>query len=218
MKKIILTLMLFLSIATSAFAIDVVPNAVSLNCANTFGVYQVDHAIVIYDKPDEKATIKQKIVWTSENVIPKSLSLADLFVVYIQKKDLALMAVTDETDDWVEVIYNNRTGEKGWIKKDDPYKFNTWVNFYNMYGKKYGLVILNGAPETVYSMYGTPEEKQKVISTINRPELINLNIIRGNWMLVTVLDSDQTPKTGYVRWRSDDGVKYLFPNLQNNAQ
>lgn len=87
-----------------------------------------------------------------------------------------------------------------------------------MYGKKYGLVILNGAPETVYSMYGTPEEKQKVISTINRPELINLNIIRGNWMLVTVLDSDQTPKTGYVRWRSDDGVKYLFPNLQNNAQ
>ncbi len=218
MKKIILTLMLFLSIATSAFALDVVPNTVSLNYTNTFGIYQVDHAIVIYDKPDEKATIKQKIVWTSENVIPKSLSLADLFVVYIQKKDLALMAVTDETDDWVEVIYNNRTGEKGWIKKDDPYKFNTWVNFYNMYGKKYGLVILNGAPETVYSMYGTPEEKQKVISTINRPELINLNIIRGNWMLVTVLDSDQTPKTGYVRWRSDDGVKYLFPNLQNNAQ
>lgn len=218
MKKIILTLMLFLSIATSAFALDVVPNTVSLNYTNTFGVYQVDHAIVIYDKPDEKATIKQKIVWTSENVIPKSLSLTDLFVVYIQKKDLALMAVTDETDDWVEVIYNNRTGEKGWIKKDDPYKFNTWVNFYNMYGKKYGLVILNGAPETVYSMYGTPEEKQKVISTINRPELINLNIIRGNWMLVTVLDSDQTPKTGYVRWRSDDGVKYLFPNLQNNAQ
>lgn len=218
MKKIILTLMLFLSIATSAFALDVVPNTVSLNYTNTFGIYQVDHAIVIYDKPDEKATIKQKIVWTSENVIPKSLSLTDLFVVYIQKKDLALMAVTDETDDWVEVIYNNRTGEKGWIKKDDPYKFNTWVNFYNMYGKKYGLVILNGAPETVYSMYGTPEEKQKVISTINRPELINLNIIRGNWMLVTVLDSDQTPKTGYVRWRSDDGVKYLFPNLQNNAQ
>lgn len=218
MKKIILTLMLFLSIATSAFALDVVPNTVSLNYTNTFGIYQVDHAIVVYDKPDEKATIKQKIVWTSENVIPKSLSLTDLFVVYIQKKDLALMAVTDETDDWVEVIYNNRTGEKGWIKKDDPYKFNTWVNFYNMYGKKYGLVILNGAPETVYSMYGTPEEKQKVISTINRPELINLNIIRGNWMLVTVLDSDQTPKTGYVRWRSDDGVKYLFPNLQNNAQ
>lgn len=218
MKKIILTLMLFLSIATSAFALDVVPNTVSLNYTNTFGIYQVDHAIVVYNQPDEKSTIKQKIVWDSENVIPKSLSLADLFVVYIQKKDLALMAVTDETDDWVEVIYNNRTGEKGWIKKDDPYKFNTWVNFYNMYGKKYGLVILNGAPETVYSMYGTPEEGKKVISTINRPELINLNIIRGNWMLVTVVDADQTPKTGYIRWRSDDGVKYLFPNLQNNAQ
>lgn len=49
--------------------------------------------------------------------MPKNITLPDLFVVYLEKKDLALMAVTDETDDWVEVIYNNSTGERGWIKK-----------------------------------------------------------------------------------------------------
>ena len=83
-----------------------------------------------------------------------------------------------------------------------------------MYGRKYGLIILKGAPETVNSMYGSTDDDAKVISTINKPELINLNVIRGNWMLVTVVDADNVPKTGYIRWRSDDGVKYLFPNLK----
>ena len=113
MKKIFLTLLLLSSIGLSVFAADVVPNAISLNYTNTFGVYQVGHAIVIYSEPNEKSAIKEKIVWDDENVLPKDLRLTDLFVVYIGNKDLALMAVTDETDDWVEVIYNNTTGEKG---------------------------------------------------------------------------------------------------------
>ena len=123
------------------------------------------------------------------------------------------MAVTDETEDWVEVIYDNSTGERGWLKKDDPFKFNTWVNFYNMYGRKYGLKLLKGAPEATSSMYGTPES-EKAISVIKHPDLINLNIIKGNWMLVTVVDADRTPKTGFIRWRSDDGTKFLFPDVK----
>ena len=199
---------------SATLAVDVLPDAVSLNYVNTFGVYQVGHAIAVYEEPSEKSAIKQKIVWDDENVIPKNLKLTDLFIVYVGSKDLALMAVTDETDDWVEVIYNNSTGEKGWIKKDDPYKFNTWMNFYSMYGRKYGLVILSGAPDTVNKMYGSTDDDAKVISTMNKPELINLNVIRGNWMLVTVVDADNAPKTGYIRWRSDDGVKYLFPDIK----
>lgn len=214
MKKIFWALLLFVFLGIKVCAANVIPDAVSLNYTNTYGLYQVGHAIVVYNEPDDKSPIKQKIVWNKDGVLPKNITLPDLFVVYLEKKDLALMAVTDETDDWVEVIYNNSTGERGWIKKDDPFKFSTWMNFYNMYGRKYGLVILNGAPEKVKSMFGSPEDDTKAISTINNPELINLNIIRGNWMLVTVVDADKTPKTGYVRWRSDDGVKYLFPDVR----
>lgn len=214
MKKIIFTCALFLILTTGAFAANVIPESVCLKNTNTFGVYQVGHAIVIYAEPDEKSQIKQKIVWDSENVVPQNLTQKDLFVLYLKNKDFALMAVTDETEDWVEVIYNDATGEKGWIKKDDPFKFNTWVNFYNMFGRKYGLKILKGAPEKTYSLYGTPDDNAKEISVINHPELINLNIIKGNWMLVTVVDADKTPKTGYIRWRSDDGIKYLFPDVK----
>ncbi len=213
MKKIIFTVFLFLMFGTASFATDVIPESVSLTNTNTFGVYQVGHTIVLYNEPDENSGIKQKIVWNSENVIPQDLERKDMFVLYLERKDFALMAVTDETEDWVEVIYDNSTGERGWLKKDDPFKFNTWVNFYNMYGRKYGLKLLKGAPEATSSMYGTPES-EKAISVIKHPDLINLNIIKGNWMLVTVVDADRTPKTGFIRWRSDDGTKFLFPDVK----
>ena len=213
MKKIIFSLFLFLMLCSTAFAGNIIPDSVSLNNTNTYGVYQVGHAIVLYSEPDDNAEIKQKIVWDSENVIPQNLRLQDMFVLYLENKDFALMAVTDETEDWVEVIYDNATGERGWIKKDDPFKFNTWVNFYSMFGRKYGLKILRGAPEATKSIFGTPEGA-KAISTINHPVMINLSVIKGNWMLVTVVDADRTPTTGYIRWRSDDGIKYLFPDVK----
>ena len=49
---------------------------------------------------------------------------------------------------------------------------------------------------------------------MNYPQKINLNVIRGNWALVSVFDLDKTPKTGYVRWRSDNGVRYFFPDIK----
>jgi len=214
MKKILCLLVVLLGLNLCVNAANVVPDVILPSTINTYGVYQVGHSIVLYEEPDEQSPVKQKIVWDDSNVIPQDLSKANLFVVYQQDKDFALMSVTDETDEWVEVIYNNANGSRGWLKKDDPFKFNTWVNFYSMYGRKYGLKILKGAPQSVYNLYGSPEEGVKKISTINHPELINLNFIRGNWMLVTVVDADKTPKTGYIRWRSDNGTKYLFPNIK----
>ena len=214
MKRFIFILSIICMLFSTAIGANVLPDSVIINTPNTYGFYQVGNSIIVYSEPDEKSPIKQKIIWSKDDVIPQNLKKPNLFIVYMAKNDFALMSVTDEMEDWVEVIYNRATGEKGWIKKDDPYKFNTWVNFYSMYGRKYGLKILKGAPESVKSMHGTPDDMSKTISVINKPEMINLNIIRGNWMLVTVVDIDKTPKTGYIRWRSDDGDKYLFPDIK----
>ena len=110
--------------------------------------------------------------------------------------------------------YNNATGDKGWIKKEDPYRFSTWVMFYNMYGKKYGLNLLKEAPPEAKDLHTSTDEKSQIVGTINMPQKINLNVMRGNWALVSVMDIDRTPKTGYVRWRSDNGVKYYFPAIK----
>ena len=52
------------------------------------------------------------------------------------------------------------------------------------------------------------------IAAINLPQKINLTAIKGNWALVSVFDIDKVPKTGYVRWRSDEGVRYYFPAIK----
>ena len=187
---------------------------VSLSNTNTLGVYQTGETVVLRKSPDANAKIVKVIRVDKNTIEPSDLKFEDVFVVYKASKDLALMAVTDETEDWVELIYNNKTGARGWMQKDDPYKFSTWVNFYNTYAKKYGLYVLNGAPEKIKNMHGSTDDTSKIISIMNHPQKINLNIIRGNWMLVSVMDLDRTPKTGYIRWRSEDGIKYLFPAIK----
>jgi hypothetical protein len=74
--------------------------------------------------------------------------------------------------------------------------------------------MLKGAPETCNNIKATTEDLAKTISVINFPATIKLNVIRGNWALVSVMDMDKTPKTGYIRWRSDDGIRYFFPTIR----
>ena len=73
---------------------------------------------------------------------------------------------------------------------------------------------MKSAPETCKDIKAQTEDLAKTISTMNYPQKINLNVIRGNWALVSVFDLDKTPKTGYVRWRSDNGVRYFFPDIK----
>ena len=214
MKKFLLILSILLMLPLSGYCADVVPQYVSIQQTNTLGLYQAPNEIMLYKEPSEASTLVHSISWIGEKIFPESVRPQDLFVVYVPTKNLAYLAVTDETEDWVQVIYNNSTGAKGWIKKDDPYRFSTWVMFYNMYGKKYGLNLLKEAPESAKDLHVATDDKSQIVGTINMPKKINLNLVRGNWALVSVMDIDRTPKTGYVRWRSDKGVKYYFPAIK----
>lgn len=214
MKKILLILAILLMLPIKAYSADVIPQYVSIQQTNTLGLYQAPNEIILYKDPSEASTLVHSISWIGEKIFPESVKPQDLFVVYIPAKNLAYLAVTDETEDWVQVIYNNSTGAKGWIKKDDPYRFSTWVMFYNMYGKKYGLNLLKEAPASAKDLHVSTDDKSQIVGTINMPKKINLNLVRGNWALVSVMDIDRTPKTGYIRWRSDKGVKYYFPAIK----
>lgn len=215
MKKFFLIIAIILLASLQGFCIEnVVPQYVSVEQTNTLGLYQAPSEIVLYKEPSETSNIVHSISWIGGKIFPESVKAEDLFVVFIHSKNLGLLAVTDETEDWVQVIYNNSTGAKGWIKKDDPYRFSTWVMFYNMYGRKYGLNLLKEAPAEAKDLHVSTDDKSQIVATINMPQKINLNVIRGNWALVSVMDIDRTPKTGYVRWRSDNGVKYYFPAIK----
>lgn len=204
------------AVLPGVFARDIIPVRPNLTQVTTIGMYQVTDDVVIYKEPDETSQILYRVRWTSDEFFPENIGFEKFFVVFLPKKSLALVSVMDYNDDWVEIMYDNSTGATGWIKKDDPYKFMTWSNFYNTYGKKYGLTLLKSSPEECNSIKSAPDDKAQTIATINHPIKINLNVLRGNWALVSVFDLDHTPKTGYVRWRSDNGVRYFFPMLKES--
>ena len=216
MKKFLLSLILviILGLFGNVYGKDIIPTAPITNNVRTVGLYQVGKDVTIYKFPDENSHILYRVRWSFEEFFPQTIGADKFFSVFLADKELGLVNTVDVADGWVEIVYNNETGETGWIKEDDPYKFMTWINFYNSYGKKYGLNLLRGAPEFCKNIKATTEDNSKTISQINVPKKIHLNIIKGNWALVSVMDLDRTPKTGYVRWRSDDGVKYYFPAIK----
>lgn len=213
-KNTIISMFLMLAITLPAFGVDVIPNYSKTLHTRTFGFYQVGKLITLYEEPDEKSKIVQTISWTKEKLMPENYTYDDVFSVFIDSKELALMAVEDENEDWVKLIYDNKNNKSGWFKKDDPYKFMTWINLYNAYGKKYGLKVLKDTPKELLVLRASTDDNSQIVGRLNHPEFIKLNVIRGNWALVSVVDMDKAPKTGYIRWRSDDGVKYLFPDMK----
>jgi hypothetical protein len=218
MKKFLLfllcTIVFGLGINSKVFAKDVIPVRPDIANVPSIGLYQVGDDVVVYSEPDENSQILYRVRWNSDEFFPEEIGFEKFFEVFLPKKNLALVRVNDYLDDWVEIFYDKTKNKTGWIKKDDPYKFMTWINFYNVYGKKYGLTLLKSAPESCLEIKSATEDNAKTISTINHPQQINLNVIRGNWALVSVLDLDKAPKTGYIRWRSDDGVRYFFPSVR----
>lgn len=215
MKKRLILLAALLFLAGSAFAKDVIPAKVFDADVNSFGVYQIsERSMTLYAEPDINSAIVKKLSWDEETTDVEGLDLSNLFVLYLPDRNLALLNVIDETEDWVKVIYDEKTTATGWLKKDDPYKFMPWGVFYNIYGRKYGLYQLKGAPESCNSIRVSPDNLAQEVGVLNMPKKIILNVIKGNWALVSVADMDKYPKTGFVRWRGDSGEKYYFPLIK----
>ena len=125
------------------------------------------------------------------------------------------MYVSDIGDEgWVQLVYDKRTGAKGWALVADRMQFLPWLNFYNLYGRKYGLRLLKDAPEDIEVLRAKSEDNSQTVSKLNYIKQIKLTVMRGNWALVSVVDLDKVPKTGYLRWRGDDGTIYAFPNIK----
>lgn len=214
MKKLLLIFGVLLGLIMPAEAKNVMPSHVSKVYTNTLGIYQADKEITLYDEPHDGANVVVQIKWSGDKIEPAQMDFAKVFIVYLPQKNLALLAVIDETEDWVQVLYDNETGLRGWLKKDDPYKFMSWITFYNIYGKKYGLYMLKDTPAVIKDLRSSTEDDSQVVSHLNFPQQIRLNVMRGNWALVSVMDLDRMPKTGYIRWRSNEGMKYLFPAIK----
>lgn len=208
MKKFLVFLSMFIIMPVFA---DTMPFYVDSIPKGTLGLYQTDNEVSLYSHPEANSNMIKKMEFS---YLPETMP-DNTFAVLINEKKLGFLYVSDIADEgWVEVIYDKRTGAKGWVQTADRMQFLPWLNFYNLYGKKYGLRLLKDAPKDIEVLYAKSEENSQIVSKLRYIKQIKLTVMRGNWALVSVFDVDKTPKTGYLRWRSSEGQFYAFPNVK----
>lgn len=192
----------------------IIPESVSDIPSYSIGLYQTDKKIVVRCAPDSKADI----VYQTEIFYPKLVGrdYDNMFAVLVPEQELGYLYVTDVSDDenWVEVVYDKEGGRKGWMFKNDDFQFLPWVNFFNLYGRKYGLSLLKSENIFIKGVFSNPDDNAQVLGKISRPKFINMTSIEGVWMLVSILDYSGNTMTGYIHWRDDKGNIFLFPCLK----
>lgn len=208
MKKFLLIICMFFMLPVFAdnmpFYVDTIPK-------DAIGMFQIGDNITIYSHPEANSKVVKKMDFSYN---PETMP-DNTFALLINEKKLGFLYVSDIGDDgWVEVIYNRMNNSRGWVQTEDRFQFMPWLSFYNMYGRKYGLRLMKDAPEDVENLHSKSEDLSQNVSKLRYVKQIRLTAIRGNWALVSVVDIDKTPKTGFLRWRSDDGKIYAFPNIK----
>ena len=208
MKKFLLIICMMFMLPVFA---DVLPFYVNSIPKDAIGMYQTGENITILSEPEANSkTIKTFDFSYKPETMPDGM-----FAVLLNEKKLGFLYVSDIGDDgWVEVIYDKHTGARGWVLTEDRFQFLPWLTFYNMYGRKYGLRLFKDTPDEIEVLHAKSEDLSQNIGKLNFVKQIKLTAIRGNWALVSVFDIDKTPKTGYLRWRSNEGVIYAFPNIK----
>ena len=208
MKKILITIYMMFMLPVFA---DVMPFYMNSIPKDAIGMYQTGENITIFSEPEANAKTINKCDFSYN---PSSMP-DGMFALLLNEKKLGFLYVSDIGDDgWVEVIYDRHSGARGWVLTEDRFQFLPWLSFYNMYGRKYGLRLLKDTPDEIEVLHAKSEDLSQNIGKLNYVKQIKLTAIRGNWALVSVFDIDKTPKTGYLRWRSNEGVIYAFPNIK----
>ena len=208
MKKFLI--MFFMLICMPVFA-DTLPFYVDSVPKDAIGVYQTGKEVILYSHPDANSEVLKRMELSYK---PDTMP-SNVFGVLLNEKELGFMYVTDIGDEgWIEVIYDKVTGARGWTITEDRMQFLPWINFYNLYGRKYGIRFMKDAPKDLQVLKSKSEDLAQTISKLNYVKVIKLTKIQGNWALVTVKDMDEVPKTGFLKWRSSEGKIYAFPDIK----
>ena len=210
--KIVFLLFCFALSLSACFA-----NIMPLNTEDipdtAIGLYQTGKRITIYSKPDSasKKLVDLEIIYP--NMTEQKSD--NMFAIVIPQKDLGYLYVTDISDDeqWVQVIYDKGSSATGWAYKTDDFQFMSWGDFFNFYGRKYGLTRLKPENNSA-DIYSNPDEKAQIIERLSHPKFIRMISLEGNWVLVSIFDYSNNTTTGYVQWRDKTGKIFFFPILK----
>ena len=211
---IILILIGFLPV----FGAEVLPYYINSLKRVAIGFTNVQSPLVLRKTPQEDGEILETVNFDFEKnvsclVNKQRCSLEEVFSAYSTEKKIALLTTVDETQGWSLVCFNQ--SEKpvcGWAEEKKN-KYYNWTDFFNIYGRKYGVYLFKDLQKTDKILYSAPLKQTNSVGTIDMPRKIDPWLIRGNWILVKVYDFNNQLKTGWINFRFDNGKLKLFVNF-----
>lgn len=220
MKKILITVIFICFNVLSVLGADIIPSSSKSIKNYGVGILKIDCSFDVYSEPDEKSKILEHFdLPVRKSAIIESTGQITPFVIEIpSQKDFYVTTSEYPEGKWIQVYYNKKGNETGWIKISDKNNFMTWKEFFYKYGRTNGVKMMQDTPSSEYQLYSKASDDAKIIDEFTYPEYAVCRMIQGNWMLLTVSEADARyePKTGWFRWRTQDGKLRLFPILKQN--
>ena len=134
-------------------------------------------------------------------------TIDEAFSAYSAKNKIALMTTLDESEDWNLVCFNQlEMPVCGWVETNKN-KFYNWSDFFNIYGKKFGLYLFKDIKKADKILYSAPFKETNAVGSIEMPRMISTWLVRGNWLLVKVYDFNNQQKTGWINFRENNKLK-----------
>ena len=182
----------------------------------TIGFLKVPQSFSLYALPSYDSKIEDIVKFENFEVklSKTTIDVSDLYSVYNEEKKLGYCSVLDEQDGWYQIVYDKNNLKTGWIKPGNNDDFIQLRDFYTLYGKLNGLYYMKNVDYRKRGLYSGAYKNSQKIDGFTLVKSIKLHKISGNWALVTVLDYDNKPKIGYIRWREDDGTILVFPKVK----
>ncbi len=216
LKTIIACFVIFISVfCSSAVLADVMPYYTSSLSKETIGFLQVPKNFTLYLYPRYDADEAETVSWDEYEVRLKNRKIepAEMFAVQIPQRNYAFCMVVDEQDDWYKIIYDKTNNKSAWIKPAVNEDFFSLKDFYTYYGKEHGLAYMKNIDYRKRGIYSGAYPESQKLGGFTLIKTIRLNKLSGNWALVTVVDYDNKPQIGYIKWREDDGQIVIFPKM-----
>lgn len=205
------------------------------------GIYFAPKEVTLYEQPTFKAPIVERLSWTEQAkraVFSKTQNRPVLarscFLAFYPQLSLAVLPVIQETaDGWVEVYYPMGYETTAWVplkatlqaqepdalNNEPPHAgvYQTWFEFMRLNAKANGIYWLDGVDTYDQAIRSKPEDTAMLVPTkvIKRMRVMH---VRGNWVLVEVVDFDKQKPIGWLRWRDEEGNLMMFPNFSQRQQ
>lgn len=185
------------------------------------GVF-VDKEISLYELRNTNSKLVAKIKWNEKGDVVcrgKCADSGNIFVEFIPSKNYALLAAEDVFDNedgangvWAQVYYGGNN--KAWLKLDENNKFISWQDFLTIYGKKHGFYLFKDIKKEERKLYARPQDDTRTVDSWESAKLITPWFVKGNWIMVKVLNFDNVQKTGWFKWRTSEGTLRGFVDLR----